>query len=615
MYEQFFGLEEEPFRLTPDPRYLYLSSKHAEALAHLRLGLTESSGFVCITGEIGAGKTTLLRAFLAELGPDVTAAYTFVPPLSAVELLLRICRDFGVKPASERQSDIVDALHAFLLEQRLKGRICVVVLDEAQALSIELLEQVRLLLNFETTTEKLLRIVLVGQPQLQKLLLDPGLAQLNQRITLRWHLGPLSFGQTVAYVRHRLTIASGGRAVDVFTRPALRMLHSVSGGVPRLINMIGHRALLTAFVDRQPRVARRAIAKAYREIQTVPLPGTLSVLSRASVAAAGLAFGATLFAIGAPRLDWSAFGVDSVAAPRTAGSRAAETALTVAAAAPMAAASAPSAAVNAPLAVAAGPIAPADASCAAEAAILAPANATIAVAAAAHTAATTRDAARAPAVLTAAELGARVKALDVATSARGSTEALLAGWLGSPLAPDERDLPDGFTTVAWRRGLQSLAFTANVSMLRLLDLPAQLVVRAPGQSAPRFVALTGMTDAQIMLDVDGTSVEVDAATLATVWSGQARVLWRDHDGLGARLGRGDGGGNVMRLQTLLLGYGVFDGRPNGSFDAATEAAVKTFQRAHHLESDGRVGPFTQILLFAAVDRDRPTLDGGARGAS
>src|SRR5436190_14982500 len=128
MYEQFFGLEEEPFRLTPDPRYLYLSSKHAEALAHLRLGLTESSGFVCITGEIGAGKTTLLRAFLAELGPNVAAAYTFVPPLSAVELLRRICREFGVTPMSDRQGDIVDALHEFLLEQRAAGRICVVVL-------------------------------------------------------------------------------------------------------------------------------------------------------------------------------------------------------------------------------------------------------------------------------------------------------------------------------------------------------------------------------------------------------------------------------------------------------------------------------------------------------
>ena len=165
MYEQFFGLDDEPFRLTPDPRYLFLSAKHAEALAHLRLGLTESSGFVCITGEVGTGKTTLLRVFLAELGPDVAAAYALTPPLSALDLLRRICREFGVTAASESHTDMVDALHAYLVAQSAAGRSCVVVLDEAQALSIELLEQIRLLLNLETATRKLLRIVLVGQPQ------------------------------------------------------------------------------------------------------------------------------------------------------------------------------------------------------------------------------------------------------------------------------------------------------------------------------------------------------------------------------------------------------------------------------------------------------------------
>jgi general secretion pathway protein A len=606
MYEKFFGLEEEPFRLTPDPRYLYLSSKHAEALAHLRLGLTESSGFVCITGEIGAGKTTLLRAFLAELGPDVAAAYTFVPPLSAVELLLKICREFGVRPASERQSDIIDALHGFLLEQRMKGRICVVVLDEAQALSIELLEQVRLLLNFETTTEKLLRIVLVGQPQLQKLLLDPDLAQLNQRITLRWHLGPLSFRQTVAYVRHRLTVASEGRATDVFTGPALRMLHSVSGGVPRLINMIGHRSLLTAFVERQPRVTRRAIAAAYREIQTVPLPGTFSVMQRASVAVAGLALGATLFAIGVPRLAWleNAVGLDaaaSAAAPQMPGG-AADTGRT----ARVAVVSAPSSArTSADSAIAATAAAPADAK----------APASDAKASSIEPKAGPASA-EAPVAVTAAELGARLKVLDGATSARRSTESLLAMWSGSPLDADEQDLPDAFTSVAWRRGLQSLAITANVSMLRLLDLPAQLTVRVPGQAAPRYVTLTGISDAGITLEVGGTAVAVDAETLAGVWSGQARVLWRDHDGLGAVLGRGDDGGNVMRLQAMLVGLGLLDGRPSGTFDVPTENAVKAFQRAHHLDADGRVGPFTRILLYAVVgDRHQPTLDGGARGVS
>src|SRR5262249_48249831 len=240
MYEQFFGLEDEPFRLTPDPRYLFLSGKPAEALAHLRLGLTESSGFVCITGEVGTGKTTLLRVFLAELGPDVAAAYALTPPLSALDLLRRICREFGVSAPGESHTDLVDALHRYLVAQSAAGRSCVVVLDEAQGLSIELLEQIRLLLNLETATRKLLRIILVGQPQLRKLLLDPELAQLNQRITLRWHLGRLSSRETAAYVHHRLAIASGGRATRLFTRPALSLLHSVSGGTPRLINMVAH---------------------------------------------------------------------------------------------------------------------------------------------------------------------------------------------------------------------------------------------------------------------------------------------------------------------------------------------------------------------------------------
>src|SRR5262245_37793425 len=303
MYEQFFGLVDEPFRLTPDPHYLYLSAKHAEALAHLRLGLTESSGFVCITGEVGTGKTTLLRTFLAELGPDVAAAYALTPPLSALDLLRRICREFGLPPADDRQTDLLDALHAHLIAQSEAGRSCVVVLDEAQALSLELLEQIRLLLNLETATRKLLRIVLVGQPQLRKLLLDPNLAQLNQRITLRWHLGRLSSRETFAYVHHRLAVASEGRATRLFTNPALRLLHGASGGVPRLVNMIAHRALLAAFVAREPRVSRRHVARAYREIQAVPLPGTLTLARRVALAGGGLAIGASLVAFGAPQFD------------------------------------------------------------------------------------------------------------------------------------------------------------------------------------------------------------------------------------------------------------------------------------------------------------------------
>src|SRR5262245_30324816 len=259
MYEQFFGLADTPFRLTPDPRYLYPSPKHAEALAHLRLGLTEPGGFVCLTGEIGTGKTTLLRTFLADLGPEVSTAYVFNPTLSAQEVLHRIVRELGVPSAGDAHVDVMDALNAHLVAQRRAGRLSVLVIDEAQAVSIEVLEQIRLLSNLETSTEKLLRLVLVGQPQLASLLLEPSLAQLNQRITLRWHLGPLAYAETVGYGRHRLGVASGGRAKHVFTTPALILLHRFSKGVPRLVNMIGHRALLVAYVGRRRRVSARAV--------------------------------------------------------------------------------------------------------------------------------------------------------------------------------------------------------------------------------------------------------------------------------------------------------------------------------------------------------------------
>src|SRR5205807_2369682 len=164
-------------------------------------------------------------------------------------------------------------------------------------------EQLRLLSNLETATEKLLRVVLVGQPQLRTLLLDPGMAQLNQRITLRWHMGPLRYRETVAYVRHRLGVASGGKTTRLFTVPALRLTHSLAGGVPRLINMIAHRAMLAAFVAREPRVTRRSVVRAYREIKAVPLPGTLSVVRRAAWAVAGAAVGVGVVTLGVP-LGW-----------------------------------------------------------------------------------------------------------------------------------------------------------------------------------------------------------------------------------------------------------------------------------------------------------------------
>src|SRR5262245_60420837 len=305
MYERFFGLEDAPFRLTPDPRYLFLSKKHEDALVHLKLGLTES-GFVCITGDVGTGKTTLLRHFFANLGPDVSIAYIFNPALSRLELLQTINAEFGLPATSTSRKTLVDLLNAHLLELRQQGRRAVVVIDEAQALDIDVLEQLRLLSNLETPTEKLLRIILVGQPQLRALLLHPELVQLNQRITLRWHIGPLSRRETVAYVRHRLSVASHGKARAVFTGRALSLIHRMSGGVPRLINMLAHRALLATFAAERRRVTVRDVRKAHHEVSAVPLPVQVRrswvgpVAVAASVCAIALALGARELAVPPP---------------------------------------------------------------------------------------------------------------------------------------------------------------------------------------------------------------------------------------------------------------------------------------------------------------------------
>lgn len=571
MYERFFGLADEPFRLTPDPRYLYLSPKHAEALAHLRVGLTESSGFVCITGEVGTGKTTLVRAFLSELGPEVTAVYALVPPLSALDLLRRICRELGLSSSHQSQDELIEDLHAHLLAQQKVGRRCVIVLDEAQALSIELLEQLRLLLNLETETEKLLRIVLVGQPQLRKLLLDPALAQLNQRITLRWHLGPLSYRETVAYVAHRLAVASGGRAPPLFTPPALRFLHSVSGGIPRLVNMVASRGLLVAFVARRARVDRRSVVRAYREIQTVPLPGTLSPAAKAAWAVFGIAVGVSLVVFGTSQLDHLPF---NGAIPQATG--------------------------PAPSKVLAG-----DGASSSRQVEIARASEMVP--------SRDRPLERLPAkpagvaLVSAEELARRIADPDMDFGLRAALQALLAVWGSPPLQQDETASEEDLESVAWRRGLQVLRLTANQSMIRVLDLPAVLVLRLPGTERPRHATLTELDTSRAVLSRGGTSITAEADLLERFWSGQAYVFWRDFDGFAPRLARGARGVAVARLQTRLRRAGVLQEARTGLFDATTEASLRSFQSAHRLDPDGIVGPLTGIVLYGAAGELQPSL--------
>jgi len=266
MYQQYFGLAEAPFSIAPDPRYLYLSQRHQEALAHLLYGVNGDGGFVLLTGEVGAGKTTVCRCLLQQIPASCDVAYVFNPNLTVGELFSTICVEFGiaVPPGNVSVKVFVDCINAYLLDAHAKGRHTVLIIDEAQNLSAVVLEQLRLLTNLETNERKLLQIILLGQPELASVLERPELRQLRQRIVARYHLGPLTKPEVAAYVRHRLEIAGAQR--QLFPETLMGRVYRLSGGVPRVINLLCDRALLGTYVQEKERVDRATLAQAALEV-------------------------------------------------------------------------------------------------------------------------------------------------------------------------------------------------------------------------------------------------------------------------------------------------------------------------------------------------------------
>jgi general secretion pathway protein A len=266
MYTQYFGLNEKPFRITPDPRYLFMSERHSEGLAHLVYGVKDSSGFIQLTGEVGTGKTTLVRTLLTRIPKGVEIALILNPQLSAIEFIATICEELKVPLPEDKSSAkaLVDALNQHLLESHAKGRRNILLVDEAQNLSTDVLEQIRLLTNLETTKQKLLQIILIAQPELREKLSQTNLRQLAQRVTGRYHLEPLSRDEAERYIDHRLKIAGG--LGDIFDENAKREVYKLSKGVPRLINVICDRALLGAYSREERKVSQQIVRKAAEEV-------------------------------------------------------------------------------------------------------------------------------------------------------------------------------------------------------------------------------------------------------------------------------------------------------------------------------------------------------------
>jgi general secretion pathway protein A len=356
MYAAHFGLKREPFSIAPDPRYLFMSERHREALAHLLYGVRGGGGFVLLTGEIGAGKTTVCRCFLEQVPKRTNVAYIFNPKLTALELLQSVCEEFRITVTARDGTaatlkDHVDALNEYLLRTHAAGQNSVLIIDEAQNLSPDVLEQLRLLTNLETNERKLLQIILIGQPELRDMLARPELEQLAQRVVARFHLDPLAEEETAHYIKHRLSVA-GMSGLIPFDRDARHRIFELTRGVPRRINLLCDRALLGAYASGRQRVDRTIVDKAASEVFDIGRNGAPWWQRRPAVLAGGISVGAlviggvALALVSGPRRS----AVTTVAPAASAASAAASTADAAASApaTPVAAASAPAPAPPAP---------------------------------------------------------------------------------------------------------------------------------------------------------------------------------------------------------------------------------------------------------------------------
>jgi len=266
MYLKHFNLTERPFSITPDPRFLYMSARHREALAHLLYGLGEGGGFVQLTGEVGTGKTTICRCLLDQVPENVDVALVLNPKVTSTELIATVCDELGIEypEGSTSIKSLTDVLNRYLLDAYARERRTLLIIDEAQNLSADVLEQVRLLTNLETSTQKLLQIILIGQPELRSLLARDDMRQLSQRVTARYHLDPISREEAEAYIKHRLMIC--GTTQTVFSKRAVDKIQQLSGGIPRLINVLCDRSMLGAYVEGKTQIDPKVVNKAAREV-------------------------------------------------------------------------------------------------------------------------------------------------------------------------------------------------------------------------------------------------------------------------------------------------------------------------------------------------------------
>lgn len=552
MYLEHFNLSERPFSITPDPRFLYMSARHREALAHLLYGLGDGGGFVQLTGEVGTGKTTICRCLLEQIPENVDLAVVLNPKVTAIELIATVCDELGVGYDADNVSIklLTDVLNRYLLDAYARGRHTVLIIDEAQNLSTDVLEQVRLLTNLETATQKLLQIILIGQPELRTLLGREDMRQLAQRVTARYHLEPISRDETSAYIRHRLQICGSSQAI--FNKRAVDKIQQLSGGIPRLINVLSDRSMLGAYVEGKTQVDVKVVKKAASEVLAVDsdekirrswLPLLLGVLSIL-----------LLIAVAGVYQPWKRPG--STTQPVVGIEK--------------------------------------------EPASVSAAENTAAVAAAA-------DLPQPRAVIAAAveeevqpqSLASLLTAADSSYYRSAWTE-LFALW--SVVLPQSVN-PD-FCDFAKRYGLLCLEEQGNWNTLRQFDRPAILtLVAANGERVP--VVLQHLDDSVAEVLIGEGLYRLPIEQVEQSWYGDFTLLLQAPPGgrLFLRVGDRDPVVSWIRGQLEIAQGVIIPAQDPLKFDYALQREILAFQRERGLVADGVVGKYTMIHLNTASGRD------------
>jgi general secretion pathway protein A len=587
MYCPFFGLQENPFSITPDPRFLFLSPSHQEALGHLLYGIEERKGFISVTGEVGTGKTLLCRALLNRLGPHVHTALIFNSFLLEIELLRSINEDFGIGQGGATRKELVDHLNQYLLTEFGAGRNAVLIIDEAQNLAPPLLEQIRMLSNLETERGKLLQIVLVGQPELRQQLARPELRQLNQRIALRYHLQPFNHQETEDYINHRLVVAGSHGSVK-FSRWALSTIYRLSGGVPRQINLLCDRAMLSAYVHGSNLIGHSHVRQAWSELEG-HTGGRFRPMARSTprhrpliVQALMLGLGLTVGGGAWLGLNWAKFMELPVVVPGQMSETAAQASLG-----------------------------------SSEVAVDAPAELQVTTSLATSPDASSRPARPELSSDTLRE-GTPISAEAEESLPQGVAELNGFSHPGLPgevllralLVEFQRDIqPRGaaakamLAQVASGFGLEMLPVRVDLNRLKQFRVASLLETYPSNTSEATFLIVHAVSPGGMELtDVNGEIRRLEDAEVGQSWYGQAYLFHRR--GLESKriLSQGKQNPEVLTLQQRLKELGYLQAEPSGLFDNDTTEAVRRLQKDHALQVDGSAGPATKIVLYHLAGR-------------